>query len=144
MRTIRTHSCGQIAASRSVQKWTLKLAAVAVFDPLQFLRGSEAVFFEDKIGGASRDRTDDLIVANDNALQLRHRHFNNLEPNHVPLRSENLNCGSQMIRQITRPDARTWEDQRQTLRTRSAPTPEISRLIATFVATFVPIVRRKR
>jgi hypothetical protein len=52
-----------------------------------------------KIGGASRDRTDDLIVANDNALRLRHHDFNNLESDYVPLRSENLNCGDQMVRQ---------------------------------------------
>ena len=47
-----------------------------------------------EIGGASRDRTDDLIVANDNALRLRHRDFKNLAPDYVPLRSENLNRGS--------------------------------------------------
>jgi hypothetical protein len=48
-----------------------------------------------ELGGASRDRTDDLIVANDTVLP----HFNNLESDYVPLRSENLNCGSQMVHQ---------------------------------------------
>jgi hypothetical protein len=57
----------------------------------------------EEIGGASRDRTDDLIVANDNALRLRHHNFNNLESDYVPLRSENLNCGSQMVRQKLHP-----------------------------------------
>ena len=57
-------------------------------------------------GGASRDRTDDLIVANDNALRIRHRDFNSLEVDYVPLRSENPNCGSQMIRQIRLPEAK--------------------------------------
>ena len=54
----------------------------------------------EKIGGASRDRTDDLIVANDNALRLRHPDFNNLESDYVPLRSENLDLRSRWFANV--------------------------------------------
>ena len=47
----------------------------------------------------------DCIAANDSALRLRHRDFNNLASDYVPLRSENLNCGSpRCFAKI----ARTW------------------------------------